>query len=290
MRITESRMTELAATRTGAARERVARAGAELSSGVRVLRPSDDPAAWAGAERARIRQSVSEARGGSIATSSERAAAADNALAILGDIVSRSRELAVQALNSSISPEARNAIAAEVRALAGSALAAANETANDGQFLFAGSRGETAPFDITGTYVGDAIAAEIETAPTSKQVIALDGTALTAANGVNVLAELQNFATALENNNLGGIQASIGALDSGVEQVSRARATIGALSASLALADEARGGLELQLAESIARGVEVDAITAASDLAAATQSLEVAQAVTQRIIDTTRSF
>jgi hypothetical protein len=49
-------------------------------------------------------------------------------------------------------------------------------------------------------------------------------------------------------------------------------------------ATSARGALEENMQQSISRLVEADAVGAASELAKATQSLEVSRAVTQHII------
>lgn len=288
MRITEARMVEVAAQNMVKARSAVADAGDEVSTGLRVERPSDDPTGWASGRRAAAISRASEARGTAIAGAQERLSETEGALNSIGQALVRAKELAVQASSAFYSAEERANMALEVRSLRDSVLSAANLRGTNGEYLFSGSQGDVPPFDATGTYVGDGYQRSIETAAGDTQIVTVPGSRLTAAGGVDLLGELQALADALAANDLTGIQTAMGAVDTAVGQVSRARTEIGALSSSLQIADDNRRGLELVIEEIQQRATAADPIESASRLTQAATALETAQVLTNKIVDITR--
>ncbi len=131
----------------------------QLSSGQRMLAPSDDPtAATKVLELDQLLGKVSQFQ-----RNADRAEARlrreESVLQGMGDILQRVRELAVQGLNASLSPEDRGAIAQEARQHLDGLLALANETDANGEYLFSGYRAETPPIVDGGSgnysYQGD---------------------------------------------------------------------------------------------------------------------------------------
>lgn len=282
-------MIDLAAGSLSAARERVARSADQLSSGERVSRPSDDPAAWAAARRADAARTLNDGRGEAMALSEERLSLIDQTLGQVGTVLSRARELAVNASNQTLSPEARQAILLEVRGLRESALASANTRSSEGEYILAGSQGNQPAFDADGVYQGDDLTRSIETRDGGLlQTVTLSGNVLTADSGVDVFAAMSAFVTALEQNDQAGISAAIDTLDAAHRQVSSARAEGGTQASSLLVAKEAQQDLDHSLTALHARMIAADPIAAASELTQHSQSLEAAQNVAQRIIDLTR--
>jgi flagellar hook-associated protein 3 FlgL len=288
MRITENRMVQLASASLSAQRERVARSGEQLSSGERVSRPSQDPAAWSAARRAEASKTINDGRGQALARSQERLALVDGALAQMGSVMSRARELAVSAASDTIDPESLEVILVEVRGLRQSALAAANTRGSEGEYVLAGSESDQAPFDPDGVYQGDDVVRFIETQNGLEQSASVTGAVLTSAAGVDIFAQLAAFETALQTRDRAGISAAIGAMTTGNQQISAARADGGSKSAALLAAEDAQRQLDGALVELHSRLVGSDPIAAASELARHSSSLEAAQVVAQRIIDLTR--
>ncbi len=270
------------------ARLRVSKAAGPVSSGIEVDRPSDDPARWAAGRRARVRTQSSELRGRALSTSNARLSESDRVLASAGDIMSRARQLAVLSANATQNQQSRNATAQEIKALFQEALLSANSRGLDGEYLLAGTNGDSPPFNPAGVYQGNANARTIETAEGNMLEVTITGTVFTAAAGIDIFAEISAFQTALETNDLVGIQNAIAAFDEGGHQVSLARAEVGGLQNLVDDAEDARTEFELVLAEVHQRAVEVDPIAAASELALGAQALEAAQALAQRIISITQ--
>jgi flagellar hook-associated protein 3 FlgL len=289
MRITGTRMIDLAAAATSKNQAAVATTAEQMSSGLRVTTPSDDPSAWLAAQRARMRQALSQGTGAAITESRDRLSLTDDALANMGDLVSQIQSIAVQGSSDTIGASGRAALGAQVRGLFRNALGAANARGTDGEYLLAGSASLTPPFDAAGVYQGNA---SVRTGPNDTGLgsdVTIPGSELTAARGLDILPLLDRVATALTNNDLPTLLASIPDLSTAVRQISTTRSRTGGAMATLDQTTLARGALEQNMSNAIQRYVEVDAIGAASELAKASQSLEVSQAVSSRIIQLLRT-
>lgn len=136
----------------------VGRTQRQISSGQRILTPSDDPIA---ASRAlELRESLSRLeqfdRNSNIATGRLR----DEEVALQGvnNVLQRVRELALQANNATQSNETRGLIAIELRERLDQLVQFANQKDGSGRFLFSGNLDDTTPVTVSGTsfsYNGD---------------------------------------------------------------------------------------------------------------------------------------
>lgn len=130
----------------------------QISSGRRVLTPSDDPIA---ASRAlEIRESMSRLdqfdRNANIAQN--RLSQEESALSSVNNVLQRVRELALQANNASQSNESRQMIAVEMREQLDNLVQLANQKDGNGKFLFSGNLDDTQPVTRMGSlfsYNGD---------------------------------------------------------------------------------------------------------------------------------------
>ena len=125
----------------------------QISTGTRILQPSDDPAAAArvvelGSAREATRQYIEN---GSVAR--ERLASEESLLAQAGNVLQRVRELTVQAANATTSVDAKQAIAVEMRQSLQSLLAIANSKDARGEYVFSGLRSTTQAFVGNGANV-----------------------------------------------------------------------------------------------------------------------------------------
>jgi flagellar hook-associated protein 3 FlgL len=284
MRITGGRLIDLQAAATTSAQGQVGELAREVSSGVRVATPSQDPTAWLAAHRATLRRALSQGTGTAMAFSRDRLQQTDGALSSIEEAVSSVRALAVQGSNATYDANARQALGIQVKALFEQALASANTRSPEGEYLLAGSASTTRAFDAFGVYQGDAVARDVPTTEAGTTTVTLPGTVLTAASGVDVLPLLSQVATALQNNDPTTLSSLLGDLDTAVKQVSLARSHGGAAMSVLDDAANAHADLEQNLSADISRFVESDTVAAASNLAKASQSLDASRTVTQHIL------
>jgi len=284
MRITGNRLIDVSAAATSKNQSAVADISAQVSSGLRVGTPSDDPAAWIAAQRTKLRQAFSQGTGAAVAASRDRLEVTDNSLGAIGDVLSQIRTLAIQGSSDTYNADNRAGLGAQVRGLFQSALDSANVRGTDGEYLLAGTASLIAPFDAAGVYRGDAITRSVPSGDAVTDGTTIAGSALTAASGVDVLPLLDRVATALQNNDLATLLSTLPDLDTAVKQVSLARTQAGGAMNALDATTSARTALEASMQQTISKLVEADTVTAASELAKASQSLEVSRAVTSHIL------
>ena len=284
MRVTGNRLIDLSSASISKAQSAVGTVSAQLTSGLRVTTPSDDPAAWLAAQRTKLRQAMSQGSGAAVATSRDRLGITDNSLASLGDVVSQIRTLAVQGSSDTYNADNRAGLGAEVHGLFLAALDSVNAQSNDGEYVLGGNQSLAAPFDAAGVYHGDAGTRAVPGNGGLTTDVTLTGASLTAANGVDVMPLLARVATAMSANDMPTLLAALPDLDTAVKQISLTRSKGGAAMNALDQTTAARGVLEQDMTAAIARYTEVDSVTAASDLAKASQSLELSRAVTSHIL------
>lgn len=283
MRVTGNRLIDMARTATAANQAKVASAAAQASSGLRVAKPSDDPAAWLAAQRASARKALTSGAGEALAAGRERLELVDGALASIGEAVSQVRTLAVQGASASYKAEDRAALAEQVRALFATAVAAANSRSANGEYVLAGTQSLTPPFSSAGVYTGDATARDLPAAETTVASATITGSALTAANGVDVLPLLDRVATALAANDTAALQSTLDELQTAIDQVALSRSRAGGMMNVLVASLAAARDLDDHLTAEIANAVEADIVAAASELAKASSALDASRAVTSHI-------
>jgi flagellar hook-associated protein 3 FlgL len=155
MRVTNMYMVTLAQQANEKNQSTVAQLSQEVSSGLAVSKPSDNPTAWIEAQRAKVEQTINDGTGQALQGGLEKINATDGALSTLSQLVSQAQSLAVEGASASITSDARADAAQQVTGLLQSALAAVNTKDVDGTYLLSGTAVNTAPFDATGTYQGN---------------------------------------------------------------------------------------------------------------------------------------
>lgn len=117
----------------------------QLSSGKRILKPSDDPVAVSKSLKLRADLAYNQQYVSNADNAISWLEATESALKDLGDVLHRARELAVQASNGTLAPEDRLAIADEIEQLQGHVVQVGNAT-YAGRYIFAGYRTDQPAF------------------------------------------------------------------------------------------------------------------------------------------------
>jgi flagellar hook-associated protein 3 FlgL len=217
-----------------------------MSSGKQITRASDDPY---GASRAlslrgdiagtqQYQRNVSEA----VAWQS----VSDAALGKITAAIHRARELTIQGASDSAGPAARAAAAAEIDQLIESVKQEANASYG-GRFVFSGTATNVRPYTINGvdTYAGNASAVAREIGPgVSVQVNVIGSTVLGQGQGANdgkLLDVLRDISQHLKSGLVADANTlrttDLKGLDTNLDAISQARATVGATTNRLESAD-----------------------------------------------------
>ncbi len=285
MRVTESYLRGAALSGIRRGYTAMAAASKAISSGRRVAAPSDDPTTADAVRRvdaATLSTADRLARAG-IATG--RLTASESALGQSSETLLRAQELAVQMSNDVYSPEQRASAAAEVRAIRDSLLSTAN-TRFEGAYVFGGRKEDTPPFDDAGAFIGDTGSREVGVAEGLDVAVTTTGEAFNGGtSGVDVFAQLDALATAMDNDDGDAVAASIETLETARSQITAARAEVGtrlsALSSAEALGEQMKEHLAMRRRDL----VDTDLAEAATELTRTQQVLNAAVSVSQRLLD-----
>jgi flagellar hook-associated protein 3 FlgL len=275
MRISDQWMFNNSSQEVSAARTRDVTAQDQLSTGVRVEHPWDDPAA---AGRAAAHQMDQDRYGGivtEIGRGNSELSSIDGGLSDVNTALTQANELATQLSNDTYSAADRAAAAPEVQGLFQSVVATLNRQVG-GRYMFGGFKDGAPPFDATGNYAGDTNVRQVEIAPNVWQNVSIraDVTIKGAGGGVDILTTLSNLSTALSTNDTTTIRASIDQLTTAISQVSTARATVGADEATLDSASTALSAAKDDATTQLGNEVNADPFSAASNLQLADTALQ----------------
>ncbi len=214
----------------------LARTQQQLATGQRILAPSDDPAAATQAMQLEqiIETTKQYQRNGDFAEG--KLTLEETVLVEVGDILQRVRELAVRANNDTLSDGDRTAIAAEVRSVQEDLVQLANTQDANGEYIFAGFKTSTVPFNDDGagnfTYNGDQGQRAVQIGDNRQVTIGDSGDQvfMRVEDGgggyVSMFDVLYSFANDLEVNNPS--TATLTQLDSALDNVLTVRSSIGA--------------------------------------------------------------
>jgi flagellar hook-associated protein 3 FlgL len=266
----------------------VAKASLQVSTGNRMQRPSDDPQGVQKALNLRGDLAATAQYLDTANASQGWAQATDDALADINDVLQRAREALVQGGNDTMSQNDRNDLATQIDQLIGQAKASGNATF-DGQYIFAGQKTDTAPYDADGgdAYAGDTGAIVRTIGPgVSVRLNGSTGSVLGDGTDGKALQVLRDIAAHLRGGTAADTNAlrtsDLSAIDASMADVSTARAEAGALSNRLTTATNRLTDLQTST-EKVRSGVEY------VDLAEAISTLSSQQAVYQAALQATGS-
>jgi flagellar hook-associated protein 3 FlgL len=288
MRITEGIVAGRSLADLQRANSAVARSSQQVSTGKQILRPSDDPLGTQKAlnlrgELAATDQYISNANG-----SLGWAQATDDALGDINDVLQTARELLVQGGNDVMSQKDRADLANQIDQLIGQAKASGNATF-DGQYIFAGTATDTAPYDPDGadTYAGDGGAIIRTIGPgVSVRLNGTTGSVLGNGSDGKALQVLRDIATHLRGGTTADANSlrttDLAAIDASMADLNTARAEAGAVSNRLTAAANRLTDLQAST-EKVRSGIEY------VDLAEALSTLSNQQSIYQAALQATGS-
>jgi flagellar hook-associated protein 3 FlgL len=151
----------------------------QLTSGKRVQRPSDDPAAAAAAERALAAMTRTEGQQRALDSAKTSMQLTESALGEGGNILQQARELMVGAGNGSFTDKERLNMADNLRGLRNDLLAVANRGDGSGRYLFGGQGSDGQPMlDAPGGVAYNGVSGGMQAATGESMPLSLDGRAV----------------------------------------------------------------------------------------------------------------
>ncbi|SCX38331.1 flagellar hook-associated protein 3 FlgL [Klenkia marina] len=228
MRITQRTLADNNIRNMGANLAAVAKLNDQISSGKAITRPSDSPSGTATAMRTRDELATNDQHTANISQASTALAAADGALATMGDLLRKVRDLTTQGANTGAqSAESRKALSVEVAGLRDGLLAMANRTV-DGRPVFGGATSGIQAYDPTsGAFTGrSGIAQEVRVSSSETVRTDVDGPGAFGADPDNLFALVSRIAGEMVSSP-DDLHASIADVDTALRRLTTARTEVG---------------------------------------------------------------
>jgi flagellar hook-associated protein 3 FlgL len=286
MRVSEKQRFLLSQTRINQHRTRQIDLSAQLSSGKKLLKPSDDSLgakklAALTSEHRRVEQ-----HGRNIDSARHLLSTTDHTLNESSSTLYRAKELAIRGLNSAMTPADRDFLADEIASLRDHLQSLANTRTNN-RYIFGGYASTTPPYDNAFAFVGDTNATRFEVgdgeliqATTPGGAAFGDGTAAT----VDVFDNLNLLEAAVRVGSEVDMQNELERLETSVEQVITTRQRIGLQINRLDGAETVASYLNTRLPETMAELSDVDFTAAVTELKMVENALQATIATSSRLM------
>lgn len=258
----------------------------QIGTGLRILRPSDDPAA--SVRVLDLDQSIKETEQylANNETAKSRLALEEITLGSATNVLQRVRELSVQAVNGTLTAASRVGLEQETRQLMGQLLGLANTTNASGEYLFSGFNSLTPPFTGSTTtvpggfvYNGDTNQRNLQIGPTRQIAdgdhgITVFGDPSTSNSIFDAVARFaDNISLAVNTPTPNDIDA----IDQALDQILTARSNVGARLNALDQQQELNRDFILDVQTTLSDVQDLDFADAISQLNVQTAALQAAQ-------------
>ncbi|MFN3201816.1 MAG: hypothetical protein ACE366_25655 [Bradymonadia bacterium] len=267
-------------------RSRMNDASDEVSTGLRVRRPSDDPLAAKRLHDLDLRISRLDGHMRSAERVDNRLRETDGVLEEVISLLDEVKSLGLRGANDTNNAEDRALIAEEISSLITQVADLANTRDADG-FLFTGALGDVAPVDDALNVKNDDRALSVEV---GEGVRVQEGVLAATIFGDGTPATIQVFDTlvalrdAVANGDQGGLDTALADMDTATEQVIDARGTAGIILGRLEGAMTVNDRLQASLPLERASLVEADFVEAVNELSRAESMFQASLAASGRTV------
>lgn len=271
----------------------IERTRAQIATGRKLERGSNDPAAAAQLRSIARREALARVEGDNAARLGQDLAAGANEIEAVTALLQRARELAVQAASTPLGPDGRQAVAFEIEQLGQELFTRANAVSLTGEPLFAGqSSGVAFTRDMAGnvTYTGTPESGAVPVAPGTEIARGLPGSEVFEfdLNGTpsSAFAVLGTLATALQGgapDPVAAANAAIEGIDTALDTTNRAVTILGTRMAWTEQVEAQQGERMIVLAERRSRVGDTDIAEAIARLQQSLTALEASQSAFARV-------
>jgi len=290
MKVSTSQIFERATTQMSKQQAKVADMQTQLATGKQIVRPSDNPEQGALIQRLSTALNRQDVYAGNLETINNRLNAEESALMSSENIMQRVRELAVQAINASLSASDRSIIATEVSALRNELVSLANSQDVSGNYVFSGAMTQTQPFaeNAAGeiSYQGDQTRTMVDVSDQRQLLLNRPGNEVFAsvlrqsdegAERVGFFTVIDDFTAALTNDNQVQLQASLSEISDLTESVGLAMADVGSRMNIVESQVDGLADAKLRYQELLSDAEDLDYASAITQLTSEIMSLEAGQ-------------
>ena len=241
MKVSTSMFFDKSSTMLSNVQSSMAKTQEQLSTGLQITKPSDEPVKAAGVTRLNTEIARQTTYQDNMKTISTRLSAEETALTNSSDVMFRLKELAMQAANDTLGPADRKTVAQEMTQLRDQMLSLANSQDSNGNYLFAGSKVGQIPFkqDAKGliVYAGDQSRMKVAVGDSRHMSLNMVGTDAFhnvvraddkgGNTGIGFFQSMDDLIASVSGGDKVGIQRGMGELDQLQQGLSNATAKLG---------------------------------------------------------------
>ena len=241
MKISTTLYFDRATQQLGNVQGELAKTQEQLSTGKQIVKPSDSPDKASLVTRLESELARQTSYRNTLKSVNTRLQTEETALINTSNVMTRVKELAIQAASDSLSPADRQSIALEISSLKEQVLSLANTQDTNGNYLFSGSRVGSPAFgkDVKGqvVYLGDESRMKVAVGDNRRMNLNMPGTDAFVKVirddgkgnkvGVGFFKAIDDLANAVKNSNHVNMQRGIAEMDTLQQGVSNATAQIG---------------------------------------------------------------
>jgi flagellar hook-associated protein 3 FlgL len=282
MRVTNRSIFESIKFNLGNISEELSNASEIASTGKRINSLSDDPVGLTQSLSIQSNLANIEQMQRNINYGNSWLNASESALTNVQNIISDTKAMCIQMASGTMGADQRSAAAETVQNNLEEMVSLAN-TDVSGNYIFAGSKTDTIPFDQNGNYNGDSNAFSIKISKNSTIEIGSYGEAVF-GTVFTTLAELE---TALQNNDVSGIQDAIGKLDANFDDISGKISDIGSKMNRMQIKINIFQDLNLSNTERLSNIEDADMAEAVMNVSAAQLTYQAALSSSARVMSLT---
>jgi len=266
------------------AQSNLARVQDQLSSGERIRRSGEDPAAFTTATRLDARQELLTGFERASDRALSRLSLTESRIAEATGQANRVRDLVLQGNNATLSTNDRAAITLELRQIRDGMLQTANGTDGEGRSLFAGTA-DVKPYQEDGTgavvYQGNSGSRLVPINTDATVADGEQGPAVFGRGSNNLFAAVDTAIAAMEESDpalrASGAASALDQLDARLDQMNLARGRVGARLSAIEQAAEVRAVESEQLTTTRSNLMDTDVAQAVTDLTLTGNRLSAAQ-------------
>ena len=283
MRVTNRSIFESIKYNLGTISDELNKANEVASTGKRINKLSDDPVGLT--QSLSIQSSLAniEQMQRNIDYGQSWLNSSESALTSVSNILSDTKALCVQMASGTVGADQRAAAAENVQNNLDEIVSLANTNVN-GSYIFAGSKTDTVPFDQDGTgnvtYNGDNTAFSIKISNNASIEIGSDGQAVFGT----LFTTLSDLKTALQNNDVTGIQDAMGKLDDSMNDISAKISDIGSKTDRMDIKKNIFQDLNLTNTTRLSTIEDADMAQAIMDVSAAQLTYQAALASSSKVM------
>lgn len=301
MKISTNQMFNNSTNQLVTAQSKVAEMQAQLATGTKLVKASDEPQLAAVVLRLETAVAEHESFQRNLRLVDERLALEESIVLSVDNILTRIQELAVQGASDTVADTDRQYIGAEVKGLRDALVGLANSQDNEGRYLFAGSQSGSAAYRIDNggqvSYAGDLETLKVNIASNRSIQLNKPGPevfgSVTIANEQGVESNssffdvIDDLISALDTGDTTGVSKGIGSIDLIHQKSTLALVSIGVTRSNIELELDVHEEAKITLESVLSREKDVDYSVLVTELSAQMVGLEALQSSFAKIAQMT---